>query len=183
MGVRIISSSTIVLLFLVWVSFGACNKIPKLYQIPQNGMYPSLPSGTELWINRLAYSKVEDIQRGDVIVFKYFEEGNYYDYIWRVIALPGDSVEVVNSRVKINSIPLKLIKLRDEGAKAIYSETNGTAEYSIALSRNSNTAKRENFLTKVEKNAVFVLGDNRDNAWDSRFHGAILFKNIIGKMM
>lgn len=60
------------------------------YRIPQNGMYPGLPAGSRLFAALRAYSDASSVKRGDIVVFVREENGQRYNYIWRVVALPGD---------------------------------------------------------------------------------------------
>src|SRR5207244_4326654 len=72
------------------------------YRIPQNGMYPGLPAGSSLFTSKRAYSSVASVKRGDIVVFVREENGQRYNYIWRVVALPGDKVEASGEVLTIN---------------------------------------------------------------------------------
>src|SRR5439155_51210 len=58
------------------------------YRIPQNGMYPTLPAGSIFFTAKHPYSDSSRVKRGDIIVFVREQNGQRYNYIWRVVALP-----------------------------------------------------------------------------------------------
>jgi len=155
--------------------------MPKLYKIPSNGMYPSMPTGTKLWVVTKAYKNVDDVRRGDVIVFRFINKGKLYNYIWRVIGLPGDSVTVTDSSVILNGKRLEHRQVREEPEHVIYSEWNGEVEYLVAYEKQVKASRRLEMSTTVPDGELFLLGDNRNNAADSRYHGTVRFEDVIGK--
>src|SRR2546426_3582066 len=72
------------------------------YRIPQNGMYPSLPAGSSVFAAKRAYSSASSVKRGDIVVFVGEENGQRYNYIWRVVALPGEKVDAFGESLTIN---------------------------------------------------------------------------------
>jgi signal peptidase I len=64
----------------------------KLYKVPQNGMFPTIDAGETLVGQRKPYGSVNDVQRGDIVVFTVKQGGKDVDFIWRVIGLPGEEV-------------------------------------------------------------------------------------------
>ena len=83
------------------------------YHIPQNGMYPSLPAGSRLFAARRAYSGATSVKRGDIVVFVRDENGRRYNYIWRVIALPGEKVEASGESLTINGQAVQRQRVRE----------------------------------------------------------------------
>jgi len=116
-------------------------------------MEPTLVQGEFVLVNKLAY-RFGDIRRGDVVVFHY-PINPEEDYIKRVIALPGDKIEVHHGQVFVN----------DQGLEEPYlvTPTLYTGEWI------------------VEDSAVFVLGDNRNKSSDSHDWGPVPIENIVGK--
>ena len=96
-----------------------------------------------------------DPQRGDVIIFNP-DNGSQFPYIKRVIALPGDTVEVKDNKVFINGIPLE-------------------EEYIMEPPRYTMPAKT------IPEGEYFVLGDNRNNSNDSHAGWTVPRENVIGK--
>src|SRR5713226_3983590 len=72
------------------------------YRIPQNGMYPGLPAGRRVFAARHSYADASSVKRGDIVVFIREENGQRYNYIWRVVALPGEKVEASGESLTIN---------------------------------------------------------------------------------
>ncbi|MBW1709260.1 MAG: signal peptidase I [Deltaproteobacteria bacterium] len=146
------------------------------FKIPSGSMEPTLQVGDHIMVNKFIYGvrlpiinkmliPVTTPQRGNIIVF-IFPLDPSKDYIKRVVAVAGDTVEVRKKKLYINGNPVK-----DEHA------------YYDNLSASSTmVSPRDNFgpITVPEKN-VFVMGDNRDHSYDSRFWGPVDLKAIRGK--
>jgi len=150
------------------------------YTIPQDGMYPGMPSGTTFWVTRRPYRSVADVRRGDVIVFSRPRGGVDYDYVWRVIGLPGERIAIHQDAVSVNGQPLPRTPLRDEGGMRMFQEMAGEESYRIALP--TWLAPQSEFPGgMVPAGHVFVLGDNRHQAADSRTMGPIAFDSILAR--
>jgi signal peptidase I len=117
-------------------------------------MEPSFYDGERLLVNRVVYY-LHEPERGDVIVFQ--PGGQQPDYIKRIIALPGDTVEVKNGAVYVNDSKL------DE--PYIKSSPRYTTE-----------------LKTIPANSYFVLGDNRNNSNDSHNGWVVQSEKIVGKV-
>jgi len=152
------------------------------YRIPQNGMYPGLPAGSALFTTKRAYSDASSVKRGDIIVFVREENGQPYNYIWRVVALPGEKVEASGESLVINGQAVQRQRIRETGGKSVYREQIGAVSYEIAF----DTAPRyvpPDVLLTVPPTHFFVMGDNRLDARDSRYFGPVSFNSIIGKKL
>ncbi|MBI4161797.1 MAG: signal peptidase I, partial [Acidobacteria bacterium] len=86
-------------------------------KIPTGSMIPTLLIGDYIMVNKYVYSRtrpglenrllpVDDVRRGDVIVFKYPEEPEK-DYIKRVIGLPGETLEIRDCTVHVDGVPIQ----------------------------------------------------------------------------
>lgn len=126
-------------------------------------MKPSLQDG-----DRLIVSKVSEINRFDEIVFDAPDQNKRY--IKRVIGLPGDTVDMENDILYINGKSFKEPYL-DKNKSPLPGFTL-TGDFSL---------KELTGETKVPKDKLFVLGDNRLNSKDSRFFGFIPMKSVLGK--
>ena len=149
--------------------------IVQAYKIPSGSMIPTLLVGDYILVNKLAYGIKNPFKndflyfrrlpkRQEVVVFTY-PLNKKLDFIKRVIGLPGDTVEIVNKKVYVNGKPLKepYVKFSDPH---IY------------------PTARDNFgPVKVPPGYLFVLGDNRDESYDSRFWGFVPIKYLKGKAM
>lgn len=177
------------------------------FNIPSGSMKPTLLVGDFILVNKLVYgdwtfgipftsidfytykNRLVKPDRGDVIVFKY-PENPKIDFIKRIIAVPGDIVEVKNDIVYINGKPLP--KEKD----GIYSEHGENVQiYKECTIRKYHNNQKYCYKTmeiyegegkdfgpiKVPEGHYFVMGDNRDNSRDSRFWGFVPDDYIIGR--
>ena len=152
------------------------------YRIPQNGMYPTLPAGSVLFTIKRSYSDISGVKRGDIIVFVREQNGRQYNYIWRVIGLPGDKVQTSDESLIINGQPAARHRLADADGKSIFREQLGNVPYQIAFDPSARERPPDVSLI-VPRDHIFVMGDNRFNAFDSRRFGPIPFSSIIGKKL
>ncbi len=150
--------------------------IVQAFKIPSGSMKPTLQIGDHILVNKFTYGvdlPFTDVtiipggrpERGDIIVFEYPVEPDK-DFIKRVIGIPGDVVEIRDKTVYVNGEPI------DQGY-TMHTEANV-----IPAEKNA----RDNFgPVKVPENEYFVLGDNRDNSYDSRFWGFVEEETIKGE--
>lgn len=125
-----------------------------------DSMEPALYNGQEILINRFIY-RLSSPKRGDVVVFLPNGNQNTHYYVKRIVALPGETIQITNGRVYINGEMLEEDELYDKISDP------GIAENEITL----------------ESDEYFVLGDNRNSSEDSRSGniGAVKKSTIIGK--
>ncbi len=131
------------------------------YKMSTGSMEPTLTIGDNL-ITDSKYFKKNELQRGDLVIIQYPKDPTK-DFIQRVIALEGEKIEIKNKQLYIN----------DEAIPE---------SYKVHKDINVDDALRDNFgPALVSSDHFFVLGDNRDNSWDSRFWGFLPLRNIKGK--
>jgi signal peptidase I len=152
------------------------------YYIPQNGMYPGLPSGSTIFAAKHPYAAPSQIKRGDIVVFTRDENDQRYNYIWRVVGLPGDTIEAAGESFIINGQPVVRERLREEPGMVIFRERLGEATYDVAISRQPAHQPPATSVS-VPPEQFFVMGDNRLDARDSRYFGPIPFGTIIGRKL
>lgn len=152
------------------------------YQIPQNGMYPSLPAGSYLFTSKRAYSHASEVRRGDIVVFVREQDGQRYNYIWRIVALPGERVEASGETLTIDGQPVQRQRLREVDSITIYREQIGPVQYEVAFDSSARQRPPDAIVT-VPPGQFFVMGDNRFNAVDSRYFGPISFPSIVGRKL
>ena len=130
--------------------------------------------------------KVGDTRRGDIVVFRYPPEPSI-NYVKRVIALAGDTIEVRTNAVFVNGIALpqspsaeacpgSKASLPVEGCRLVHEQSDGRA-HDVMLEGPFNS---DMATVKVPPGNVFVLGDNRNNSKDSRVWGFVPAENLIG---
>ena len=142
-------------------------------------MEPNFEDGEYLIVNELGYKitdiefddikffsvkSFKDLKRGDVIVFRYPKNPKQY-FIKRVIALPGEKIEIRNGQVIISQ----------KGSNPIVLDES---EY---LAENEKTSGELAMVLKDDE--YFVMGDNRSFSSDSRSWGPVKKENIIGKVL
>jgi signal peptidase I len=151
------------------------------FKIPSGSMIPTLLVGDHILVNKFIYGTPVDVpftdinlfrmpgfkkpQRGDIIVFK-FPEDPTRDFIKRVIGIGGDTVEEKNKEIFVNGHRLvePYVQHVDPDIKPREAD------------------KRDNFgPVVVPQGSVFVMGDNRDQSYDSRFWGFVDLAEVKGK--
>ncbi|HUR46679.1 MAG TPA: signal peptidase I [Candidatus Saccharimonadales bacterium] len=152
------------------------------YRIPQNGMYPGLPAGSRVFALKRAYSDASKVKHGDIVIFIREENDQQYNYIWRVVGLPGEKIETSGESLAINGRPVQRQRVREAEGKTIFREQNGDVTYEVAFDASLVERPPEASMT-VPANHFFVMGDNRYDARDSRYFGAIPFSSIVGKKL
>jgi signal peptidase I len=183
------------------------------FRIPSGSMIPTLMIGDFILVNKFAYGiKVpfSDMfwnpiyiagksgpSRGDVIVFKYPQDQSI-NYIKRVIGIPGDTVEIRNKIVYINDLPLEAQDISDSvKGKAIMADMDDkfktynlkifktiNGEHTHVVQQDSDNYYKVNYERRVvPAGQYFVMGDNRDFSYDSRFWGTVPHELIKGKAL
>jgi signal peptidase I len=108
---------------------------------------------------------VGEPKRGDIVVFIYPEDRSK-DFIKRVIGVGGDTIEIRNKKIFINGAP--------------YHDNVGV--YTDERIIPGSMQPRDNFgPVRVPPGTLFVMGDNRDQSYDSRFWGFVEMKDVMGK--
>jgi signal peptidase I len=135
------------------------------YRVDSGSMEDALYEGDYIFVNKLAY-KFGDPKVGDIVVFKYPLDPTK-DFIKRVIALPGQSVEIVDKIVYVDNELAHIFPLAKNSDPKILA---------------AQLSSRDNFgPIQVPEGNYFVLGDNRDVSQDSRYWGFVPAENIKGK--
>lgn len=177
--------------------------VVQAYTIPTSSMEKTLLVGDFLLVNKFVYGMqtpdwigipyteigfwmpwvyrfpaIKDPEPYDVIIFRY-PENPYLDYIKRCIAIPGQTVEVINKKVFVDSVAFP----RPPGMEHIDRITyprNITGGMRIFRHLGS----RDNFgPITLPKGRYWAMGDNRDNSEDSRVWGFVPHKNIVGQAL
>ena len=125
------------------------------YTVVEDSMAPSVQQSDWIYISKIIYRFVSP-QRGDVLVFWPPQPEWGVLFIKRIIALPGESVEVRDGRVQVNNIALDEPYV-SESAKYVFPRLD------------------------VPPDSYFVLGDNRNNSVDSHEGWTLPRQNVVGK--
>jgi signal peptidase I len=154
--------------------------VVQAFKIPSGSMLPTLQIGDHILVNKFVYGPRFEIpltqislgrlpglrrpQPGDVVVFIYPKDRSK-DFIKRVIAVEGQTVEMRHKQVYIDGKPW-------DDPHATYTSTSSRA------------GPGENFGPQtVPPGSVFVMGDNRDQSFDSRFWGPVKIEEIKGQAL
>jgi signal peptidase I len=150
--------------------------VVQAFKIPSGSMQPTLQIGDHILVSKFAYGikipylntmilPMEGPQHGDIVVFKYPVDPNK-DFIKRVIGVPGDVVEIKNKTVYVNRKPVN----PDVGV------------FTDPHIYTGNIPPRDNLgPITVPADGLFVMGDNRDQSFDSRFWGFVPLRDVSGK--
>jgi signal peptidase I len=171
--------------------------VAELNGIPSGSMRPNLLEGDVIIVNRAAYNlklpltdvvlaRLGDPVRGDVVTFHSPKDGTRL--VKRLIALPGDVVEMRNERLVING---KAADYEVEGTvrepvgsekvdAVRLDETLAGQRHRIQLIPEVDAARSFGPVT-IPKDQYLMLGDNRDNSADSRFIGLVPRELLIGR--
>ena len=160
------------------------------FQIPSGSMLPTLEVGDFILVNKFAYGlrlpvvgtkivPVDDPARGDVMVFKYPEDGKT-NYIKRVVGLPGDRIRYRNKTLYINGEMIATRFVAKLPPVELKQEQLGDREHAIFLTMGGRSGAGEGEWV-VPDDQYFMMGDNRDNSNDSRFWGMVPDELIVGK--
>ena len=148
------------------------------FKIPSGSMIPTLLVGDHILVNKFIYGTKIPFSdrrvllfkkpgRGDIIVFKYPEDRSR-DFIKRLIAVEGDMIESRNKTVYVNGKPVE----------------ESYAQHTDRSIRPGGSEPRDNFGPYiVPKGKYFMMGDNRDQSYDSRYWGYVDMGDIRGKAL
>ncbi|MDI9817578.1 MULTISPECIES: signal peptidase I [unclassified Legionella] len=164
------------------------------FRIPSGSLEPTLLVGDFVAVNKFAYGlrlpvlekkiiPIANPKRGEVAVFRWPPDPSF-DYIKRVIGVPGDKVSYHNKRLTINGKEMKQTFVEyttDESsghAVAKYRENLNGIEHDIYIRPD---VPAEDFDVVVPQGQYFMMGDNRDDSADSRYWGFTSDEYLRGK--
>jgi len=182
----------LVLMFVFRSSFADWNTVPT------GSMKPTILEGDLVFVNKLAYDlKVpftlqrladwDNPARGDIVVF--FSPHDGLRLVKRVVALPGDTIELRNNVLLLNGEAMAYESVNAqayakeiyEDARAVIAAEQGAGRSHLVMELPSRRALRTFDSITVPPGKYFMMGDSRDNSFDSRFWGFAERKQIVGK--
>lgn len=195
--------------------------VVEAFKIPSKSMVPTLMVGDHLFVNKFAYgiripiwgkwiAHFKNPERGEVVVFVYPRDSSL-DFIKRVVGLPGDTVSVQGSELKVNgelisTLPLEVKGVNPQNARQLlvnkpenlpalfailpfFPDWQDYKFYAEKLGKvehwiqHHSFPRSENLNITVPPDHLFVMGDNRENSSDSREWGFVPMKNLKGQAM
>jgi signal peptidase I len=170
------------------------------FRIPSGSLEPTLLMGDFILVNKFDYGvrlpvvhkKVYENshpERGDIIVFRWPPNPSY-DFIKRVVGVPGDHISYINKELYLNGkkVPQTFLQksmAQDEmgGESSVDEmlEDLGGVKHYIFVNPDKSSHDYKDII--VPQGMYFVMGDNRDDSADSRYWGFVPDKNIVGKAM
>ncbi len=136
------------------------------HQVKGASMEPSFHDGEYILTDKISY-RFSEPRRGDVVIFKAPTNPNV-DFIKRIVALPGEKLEIKNN---------KIIIFNDENPKGL----TLSEPYQVMEPIAGGSYLREGKIVEVPADNYLVFGDNRTHSFDSREWGPLPRKSIIGK--
>lgn len=168
------------------------------FRIPSGSLEPTLLTGDFILVNKYNYgirlpiihTKIlnnGEPKRGDIMIFRWPPDTSY-NFIKRVIGLPGDKISYVNKELYVNGekIPQSAAEETVNGVENDFAWQAVMKEEDLLGVKHKifvqpDKASRNYTNITVPEGMYFVMGDNRDDSADSRFWGFVPSENIVGK--
>lgn len=165
--------------------------------VPTGSMKPTILEGDRIFVNKLAYdlkvpftslrlARWDNPTRGEIVVF--FSPENGIRMVKRVIGVPGDRIEMRDNRLYVNGTTLDYEKPSTDWTSIVgadpwieYAEEELPGAPHPVMWSPLKSAKRNVLPFVVPENHLFVMGDNRDNSYDSRFFGFVHRDRVVGR--
>lgn len=183
-------------LFLI---LAAKSAIAEINIVPSGSMQPTILPGDAVFVDKRAYdlrlpftfarvARWADPARGDIVVTFSPEDGQRI--VKRVIGQPGDVVELRANVLLVNGVPATYSLLApaasrdlpaDERASSFLALEKSAGRAHAVMSIPSRPAPRDFPPIRVPAGRYFLMGDNRDNSYDSRYYGTVPRREIIGR--
>lgn len=152
------------------------------FKIPTGSMIDNLLIGDHLFVNKFIYGApgpeplapllpIRSVERGDIVIFR-FPEDPALDYVKRVIGLPGETISIRDKIVHIDGQPIP----------EPYTVFRDTTIFPASESLPAQLRIRDQMPPyTIPEHSYFVMGDNRDNSYDSRYWGPVRRDLIKGR--
>ena len=168
--------------------------------VPTGSMKPSIIEGDRIFVNKLAYDlkvpyttwrifRWSEPARGDVVVF--FSPKDGIRLVKRVVGVPGDVIEGINGRLRINGKELEYgevaagftdqVSAADRDTHKFETEVLGGVRHPVMRDTGYRRAAHTFPPVKLGDGQFFMMGDNRDNSEDSRVYGPVHRDRIVGR--
>lgn len=187
------------LLIMALVIFAARSSFADWNSVPTGSMKPTIVEGDRVFVNKLAYdlkvpfttlhlAEWSSPKRGDIVVFYSPKDGSRL--VKRTVGLPGDTVELRSDKLIINGANVEYKSIADELVPDISAQDRAISEFAteqlpgrshLVAAIPAVRALRDFGPIQVPEGCYFMMGDNRDNSYDSRYFGAVKRDRILGR--
>jgi signal peptidase I len=187
------------LFIMLLVMFAFRSAIADWNDVPTGSMEPTIMVGDRVLVNKLAYdlkvpfttwhvAQWDNPLRGDIVVF--FSPADGKRLVKRVVGLPGDRIELVNNALIVNGTPIKYESLPQKTINELPAGERPRHEFATEdLAAHPHPVMATPGLPApstfgpivVPAGKYFMMGDNRDNSFDSRFYGCVERRQIVGR--
>lgn len=187
------------LLILAIVMFSIRSSLADWNDVPSGSMRPTILEGDRIFVNKLAYdlkvpfttlhiAEWSNPQRGDIVVF--YSPHDEKRLVKRVIGLPGDTIELRNNALVINGQPVEYQPIAEEllrdlapvdRAGRVFASEQLPGQTHAVAGNPAAPALRSFAPYRVPEGQYFMMGDNRDDSYDSRYWGPVERKRIVGR--
>jgi signal peptidase I len=181
------------------VVFSIRSSLADWSDVPTGSMKPTILEGDRLFVNKLAYdlkvpfttrhlAEWSNPGRGDIVVF--FSPRDGQRLVKRVVGLPGDTIELRGNSLFLNGEaveykPIAEELLRDvasaDRARQVYATEQLPGQRHAVAAIPSVPALRNFGPYRVPEGSYFMMGDNRDDSFDSRYYGPVERRRIVGQ--
>jgi len=189
----------ILFIFIVFTAFRS--SVADWNDVPSGSMEPTILEGDRIFVNKLAYDlKIpyttwhvahwSDPKRGDVVIFFSPKDGTRL--VKRIVGVPGDTIELRNDHLYVNGVAAQYQPLdqqiaggipADQRDKLVFATEQAQGRTHPVVINPTLPARRWFGPVKLGPDQFFVMGDNRDNSFDSRYFGPVNRSLIVGRAL
>ena len=187
------------ILTIALIVFSLRSSLADWSDVPTGSMKPTILEGDRVFVNKLAYdlkvpfttwhiAQWSSPHRGDIVVFYSPYDGKRL--IKRVVGVPGDVVELRNDRLILNGKAVEYAPLnpeisaqlsQTEQQHSVFATEDLPSREHAVMAIPQMPAKRSFGPIRIPAGRYFMMGDNRDNSFDSRFWGTVPRQRILGR--
>ena len=155
----------------------------RVFTIPSGSMSNTIIPGDRILARRFS----REVKRGQIVIFQYPGDGTYF--LGRVIGLPNETLEqrgtavYINGNMRVNEVRVMTKPGADEYDKLKELSSDGNGRYKVYYELGLTEVVDESVVGphQIPPGHYFMMGDNRDNSYDSRYRGPVPRELIWGE--